>query len=89
MGVLIALKPLTYGTRRLRAGDEFEATRNDCVIYPMVGLAAHKPEPDPAEAIRAAILTDLQAQYHALAHKPADKRWGIRRLRREIEGLFK
>jgi hypothetical protein len=37
---MIARKALTYGTRRLRAGDAFEASRQDARVLTAVGLAS-------------------------------------------------
>ena len=42
---LIAVKPLTYATRRLLAGDEFEATRTDARVLVAVNRARMMDEP--------------------------------------------
>ena len=42
---LIAVRPLTYATRRLQAGDEFEATRSDARVLVAVNRARMMDEP--------------------------------------------
>ncbi|KUL94317.1 hypothetical protein DK26_14980 [Bosea sp. WAO] len=42
---LIAVRPLTYATRRLLAGDEFEATRSDARVLVAVNRARVMEEP--------------------------------------------
>ena len=51
---MIARKSLRYGTRRLRAGDTFDAARQDARVLTAVGLASeHKPgKPVPVRVPR-------------------------------------
>jgi hypothetical protein len=44
---MIAAKSLTYGTRRLRAGDTFDASRQDVRVLTAVGLARETNRPPP------------------------------------------
>ncbi len=53
--------------------------------------APAEPEPSAAPSVQPAesSLEDAQAQYEALAGKPADKRWSEKRLAEEIAKLQK
>ena len=50
---LIARKTLRYGTRSLRAGDEFEASARDGKLLQAIGSAMLPPAPPPAPKPRA------------------------------------
>lgn len=74
---LIANKAFLYGTRALRAGDEFTAPRQDARALEAVRLA--KPfQPGPADP-----LEELRREALAAGVK-VDARWGEKRLRDEI-----
>ncbi|MFP4538477.1 MAG: hypothetical protein ACLFPA_09260 [Dichotomicrobium sp.] len=47
---MTAVKPLTYRTRRLKAGEEFEASRRDAKILTAIGKAKPVPECKPEAA---------------------------------------
>lgn len=59
---LIAVKPLTYATRRLQAGDEFEATRADARVLVAVKRAAFADQQRDADPIE--IPSDWREQHH-------------------------
>lgn len=42
---LIANRPMTYATRRLKAGDSFVASESDARILTKLGRASEQPEP--------------------------------------------
>lgn len=71
-----ATKALRYGTRRLLAGDTFEASARDARILTAIGKA--KPYVAPVDP-----LADLKAEAEALGVK-ADGRWGEEKLREAI-----
>ena len=48
---MIALKTLRYGTRSLRAGDEFDASPRDAKLLKVIGKA-ELPPPTPAPKLR-------------------------------------
>ena len=73
-----ALKAMTYATRRLRAGDEFDAPRRDARILAAIGRA------DYAQAAAAAApvepvdpLADARAEYQAKIGKRPFHGWDI------------
>lgn len=71
-----AVKAMTYGTRRLVAGDVFDASARDARILTAIGKAsAHVVEIDPMDALR--------AEAEALGVK-VDGRWKEAKLRDEI-----
>lgn len=51
---MIATKTLRYGTRSLRAGDEFEASPRDARVLQAIGKAEVPPPPVPAPKPRPA-----------------------------------
>lgn len=87
---MVARKMLRYGTRRLRAGDTFEAARMDAIVLAAVGLAVEAPRPTYAtRALKpeqtkkiAAALVDRPV---AAAAPPADA--GLDALRAEYTAL--
>lgn len=121
MPTLIARKPLTYATRRLRAGDEFEAEPMHARLLiavktaiakpanvpaarppqkpkaaqakpvetplPLEAAAGAKENPPPLESERDADIDALRADYEAKSGERPDMRWGLARLKEEIEGL--
>lgn len=77
--LLIATQPLTYGTRRLRTGDSFVADQGDGPVYVTLGLAKTAPPVDESD------LDAWRENYRAVFGRSADGRWGIDRIRKEIE----
>jgi hypothetical protein len=95
MARLIATKPMTYATRRLQAGDAFEAPRRDARILLAIRKAKTAGEASPApqapEAPAPAEDADLEA-LRAEAERlgiDVDGRWGAKRLRAEIDRASK
>lgn len=87
MPSLIATKPMTYATRRLKAGDPFRANRRDARILRAIGKAADAPARVPqarqAEAAQSPLDT-LRLQAGAIG-VAVDGRWGEARIQQEIE----
>lgn len=94
---LVALKPLLYGTRRLQAGDEFEAPKHHATPLIAVKKARDvmrgKLDPPPPKLERQAERNASEAPdaerdaLRALADGlgiPVDGRWGVDRLKEEI-----
>jgi hypothetical protein len=88
---LVALKSITYATRRLQAGDAFDAVARDARILKAIGKARDDydvpvaPLPPPAVPTPPADdgLDALRAEAEAAGVR-VDKRWGEARLRAEI-----
>jgi hypothetical protein len=78
MARLIAEHGHCYGTRRLRAGDEYEASEMDARVLVAVLMARLAPEPSTDELER------LRAEAEALGIR-VDGRWGPVRLNYEIK----
>ena len=74
-----ALKAMTYATRRLRAGDEFEASRRDARILAAIGRADYAPDPEPV-----APLADARAEYQAKIGKRPFHGWDIATIKAKI-----
>jgi len=85
--VWMGREPRPYQTRRLKAGDVFEAASDgDALVFTTTGLARKKEaarNPEPVGANRG----DLAREYQALAGRPADRRWRNPRLMYEIGKL--
>ena len=82
---LIAREPLTYATRRMKAGEEFDAvTATDADVLVLLRLAKKK---QANENQSSAAGVDPRAEYETLAGRPPDGRWGDRRLAYEIRKL--
>ena len=80
---LIAREPLTYATRRMKAGEEFDAaTASDADVLVLLRLAKKKENES-----KPSLPSDVRAEYELLAGRPADGRWGDRRLAYEIRKL--
>jgi hypothetical protein len=79
MARLIAEKNHFYGTRRLRAGDEYEATDVDASLLVAVLMARYAPDKPSADE-----LEELRAEAEALGVR-VDGRWGPVRLNYEIK----
>jgi hypothetical protein len=78
MTKLIAERTHTYGTRRLRAGDEYEATEPDANLLVAVLMARYAPDQSADELER------LRAEAETLGIR-VDRRWGPVRLNYEIK----
>lgn len=74
---MTATRAFRYGTRALKAGDEFTASRADARVLEAIGRAA------PAQAAKPPSLDDLRAQATALG-VDVDNRWRESRLMAEI-----
>lgn len=94
---LIANKPLTYATRRLLAGDTFEASSRDARL--LVGIKKARPHPDrvpgsiepPPTEVGAKIaaqqpseLAQLRATYKAKTGKNAAPSWKVEDLKAKL-----
>lgn len=75
--LIIARQAMSYGTRRLRAGDEFTASRRDADILVRIGRASY---PGP----KVGSIEDLRAAYEAETGEKADARWKAETLERKI-----
>lgn len=80
---LIAVKPLTYATRRLQAGDEFEASRTDARVLVAVNRArimdkprepGSLPPPPSAVAQRAGVVSKTSPAKPEMVEIPDDWR---------------
>ncbi len=73
---MIAKQPCTYGTRRMVAGDEFDASgRSDARLYSALGWAEVKPvEEDPPAVVAWAEEWKVPAVKTAAAKKITVKR---------------
>lgn len=77
---LRATKPIRFAGRKLRVGEEFDATKAHARIFKEVLRAAEDiPDPDPAEMRR----EELRARATGLG-VDVDRRWGVDRLEHEI-----
>lgn len=96
---MIASRPMKYGTRRLRAGDDFMADGKHAKILQisnLASLAAHvqfSPQKKAERQIEGSAelipsqqdeILSLRGEYEAQTHKTPDLRWGAKRLREEI-----
>ena len=95
---LIATKSLKYATRRLQAGDEFDAKDRHARIY--VGARLARYAPDEPESPRPVIVPEDKTEADAKEREDAeinrlraqaerlgihvDGRWGVNRLQQEI-----
>jgi hypothetical protein len=78
MTKLIAERTHNYGTRRLRAGDEYEATDMHASLLVANLMARYAPSSPSSDE-----LDRLRAEAEALGVR-VDRRWGDIRLRHEI-----
>lgn len=96
---MIAAIPMRYGTRRLRAGDEFQATRKHAwllnalkraKVAPKVP-AALEPVAAPVAPVVAPVPADdleaLRARYQELTGRRPHHRAGVDKLKAEIAAL--
>jgi hypothetical protein len=79
MTKLIAERTHNYGTRRLRVGDEYEATEPDASLLVAVLMARYAPDQPSTDE-----LDRLRAEAEALGVR-IDRRWGSTRLNYEIK----
>jgi hypothetical protein len=78
---MVAAKSFFYGTRALRAGDEFDVQRPTARLLVAVGRAREAVVPaEPEETVET-----LRAKAKEAGIKKIDARWGIARLKAEIE----
>jgi hypothetical protein len=93
---MIAARRMHYGTRRLKAGDYFTATRSEAALFRALRWANDGAAPaariatlTPAKVIEhvESDLDVLRTEYADRAGKAADRRWGVSRLKTEIEAL--
>lgn len=77
---LIAQKPISYGTRRLKADDEFTAPRRDADLLVRIGRARY-PDAKPAPEDE---LTELRRQYEEVVGKRAYHGWNAAELRKRM-----
>jgi hypothetical protein len=93
---MIASKRLRYGTRALRAGDTFEATRQDARVLTAVGLArearanvyaplVNVPVRKPAPVVDE--LETLREAYKAKTGRRPHYTWTAERIREAIADL--
>lgn len=95
MARMIATKALRYGTRRLRADDEFTASKRDARVLSAIGRATYAtkvvtvhPDPVAAEPVVPAGASDelatLRAEYQSAVGKRAFHGWDVNTLRAKI-----
>ncbi len=63
MPKLVATKELTYNTRRLFAGDEFEASNRDAVILTAIRKAKRVRAPGRVAAPPAKVAKEIASKY--------------------------
>jgi len=81
---MTANKAMRYGTRRLRAGDPFEASSRDARVLAAIGKASYatramRAVPEPVEDI-----ADVRAEYERVVGKRAYHGWDIPTLRQKM-----
>jgi hypothetical protein len=90
---MIAVRALRYGTRRLRAGQEFSPTRGEATLFRAVGLAKDAPTqrlvtrsapPAPSPAVDTE-LAPLRAEFERLTGRKPHHLWRSARLQSEID----
>lgn len=84
MPKLIANKGLRYATRRMMAGDEFEANNRDARVLVAIGKARHARVPGSIEAPPAAVAQKAQK---AAAKAPAGNKDALNKLRADYQTL--
>ena len=89
--MVVLADKMEYGTRALRAGQTFEVSDADAYWLELIGnarLAKDKERPNLAPRVATSIDAELErwrACYLAATGKAPDKRWGLARLRQELE----
>ena len=79
---LIATKPLRYGTRMLKAGDEFDADARSGRIFKAIRKAKDAPEPEPV--VEEDELTVLRREYTEVMGKRPGPMWDADTLREKM-----
>lgn len=85
---MVALTKFNYGTRRLQAGDEFEPDLGNHDIMIALSLARTLPDDSDPEVKYERSEIDLdnwREQYRMIYGHRCDMRWGVKRIRQEIE----
>lgn len=80
---MVALGKFNYGTRRLKAGDEFEPNLGNRDL--MISLNLARELPDELAPVDLGDLEIWREHYRTMFGRPPDGRWGIDRIRREIK----
>ena len=83
MRKMIAARRLRYGTRMLRAGDEFEARPRDARLFVAIGAAREAPKPAPADA-QPVDLGPLRAEYERVVGRRPFMGWDAATLRQKM-----
>ena len=82
---MIARSRMMYGTRRLVAGDEFEATRAHARVLSAIGKArAAKAAPKPPAVPEHDEMTLLRAEYERVVGKRPFMGWDEAKMREKI-----
>ena len=93
-----ATAAMTYGTRRLKAGDEFVTTPRDARILAAIGKAKYvtremraadpepepAPEPEPVPAPPIEDIADVRAEYERVVGRKPFMGWDIDMLRQKM-----
>lgn len=95
MPKLIANKGLRYATRRMMAGDEFEANNRDARVLVAIGKARHARVPGAVDAPPAAVLHKVknvadqtgQARGGGKASAPDGDKEALNKLRADYQAL--
>jgi len=78
---MIANRPMTYGTRRLKADDEFTASRRDAALLVRIGRARYGAA---AEAKPVEDMTELRRLYQEKVGKRPFPGWDAAELRERM-----
>lgn len=82
---MIAKSRMTYGTRRLKAGDDFEATRGYARVLNAIGKASPAgADAKPAKLPEHDAITLLRAEYERVYRKRPFMGWDEGKLREKI-----
>lgn len=86
MAKMIASRKLIYGTRRLKAGDDFDASTRDARVLHAIGRASYatkvvtvQPDPAPVDDI-----ADVRAEYERVVGKRPFMGWDTPTLRQKM-----
>lgn len=82
---MMALGKFNYGTRRLQAGDQFDADLGNENLLLALRLAAEVSEQNRDDTYFNE-LDGLRLRYQAIFGRPCDGRWGPSRIKKAIEG---
>jgi hypothetical protein len=81
---MIAKRPMTYATRRLRAGDAFSASNANGRVLAAIGKAEIVSGPSEAGGSDAEQLSDLRTQYQQKFDKKAYHGWDVDTIKNKI-----